>query len=148
MDVMTMKPIRLGLCCVALLMATACGNSSPATNPPPVSTSTPGPAPATSEPSTGSVARVNATVEVDGLLLVGADTAKVGDTILISVSNETSDSVDVELLDPSGNAAGTVRVDSQDTADVSAVATTPGSWKVTFEGTAIGTGMEKVITVS
>jgi hypothetical protein len=140
-------PVAAGLLGVALLMVTGCGSASPTTSPPPVSTSTAGPASTTSQPAAGSVVHANATVEVGGLLVVGADTAKVGDTIRISVTNSTSDSIDAKLLDPSGNTAGSVRVASHETADLSAVASAPGSWKVTFEGTAIGSDFESVITV-
>lgn len=143
-----MKLIHGGLCGLALLMVTACGNSSPVTTSPPVSTSTAGSAPATSQSAAGSVAHADATVDVDGVLFVGADKAKVGDTITISVTNSTSGSIEATLLDPAGNTASHVSVASQATADISAVATTPGTWKITFEGTAIGTGLDAVITVS
>jgi flagellar basal body L-ring protein FlgH len=145
---MTMNRLRLALCGLALLGLTACG-SKPATGiPAPASTSTsPRSAPATTRSTTGSTAQAKATVGVDGLLYVGADTAKTGDTIKVTVTNQTSAELDVKLLDPAAQTAAQVQVASNVTAEISAAATTAGSWKVTFAGPTIGTGFNQAITV-
>jgi outer membrane biogenesis lipoprotein LolB len=148
MDVMTMKRLRLALCGLVVLALTACGGEAASGTPasPPTST-TSRPAPATSAATTGSTAAAKATLGVDGLLFVGADTAKVGNTIKVTVTNQTSGQLDVKLLDPVGQTAAQIQVASKASADISAVATAAGSWKLTFAGAAIGTGLNQVITV-
>src|SRR5262249_8205940 len=99
--VMTMKRSYLALCGLALFALTACGGKSASGDPAPASTtsSKPAPAPGATRTTARSTAQAKATVEVEGLQLVGADTAKTGDTIKISVTNSTSGQIDVKLLD-------------------------------------------------
>ena len=143
-----MKRLHLALCGLALLTLTACGGAAATGDPAPAATSTTANRlPATTAAKTGSTAQAKATVGVDGLLFVGADTAKVGDTIKVAVTNETSGQLDVKLLDPAGQTAATTQVASHATADISGVASTAGSWKLSFAGAAIGAGLNQVITV-
>jgi flagellar basal body L-ring protein FlgH len=139
-----MDVVKKALCGLALLTLAACGGTSA---PASASTTTTSKVPATTASKAGSTAQAKATVSGDGLLFVGADTAKVGDTIKVTVMNETSGQLDVKLLDASGQTAAQVQVAGKATGDISAAATSAGSWKITFTGTAIGSGLDKTITV-
>ena len=141
-----MDVLKKALCGLALLTLAACGGTS-ATGTPAAASTTTSKVPATTASKAGSTAQAKATVSGDGLLFVGADTAKVGDTIKVTVVNETSGQLDVKLLDASGQTAAQAQVAGKATGDISAAATSAGSWKITFTGTAIGGGMDKTITV-
>ena len=139
-----MDVVKKALCGLALLTLAACGGTAA---PAPASTFTTSKVPATSAAKAGSTAQAKATVGVDGLLFVGADTAKVGDTIKVTVTNETSGQLDVKLLDASGQTAAQTQVAGKATGEISAVAASAGSWKLTFTGAAIGGGLDEKITV-
>jgi hypothetical protein len=98
--------------------------------------------------TSGSVAQAKATIGVDGLLFVGAETAKVGDTIKVSITNEETGRVGVVLLDPSGKSVAEAQVEGGATGEVSAVADMPGAWTVRFDEEMAGGNLTKVITVS
>jgi hypothetical protein len=142
-----MDVVKKAVCGLALLTLAACGDASATGTPAVASTSTTSKVPATSASKTASTAQAKATVGVDGLLFVGADTAKVGDTIKVTVANETSGQLEVKLLDPSGQTAAQIQVAGKATGEVSAAATSAGPWKITFTGTTIGSGLDKTITV-
>ena len=144
-DHASMDVVKKALCGLALLTLAACGGTSASGTAAPASTTAK--APATTVSKTGSTTQAKATVSGDGLLFVGADTAKVGDTIKVTVQNETSGQLDVKLLDPAGQAAAQTQVAGKASADISAAATSAGPWKITFSGAATGGGLDKVITV-
>ena len=144
-DHVSMDVVKKALCGLTLLTLAACGSTSANGTPAPASTTAK--APATTASKGGSTAQAKATVSGDGLLFVGADTAKVGDSIKVTVQNETSAQLDVKLLDASGQTAAQIQVAGKATADITAAATSAGPWKITFTGTAIGSGLDKTITV-
>ncbi len=122
------------MCSLVLLALAGCGGEEASTTDGPTTTAaTSTPARSTGGTTTnGGTAAATATISGDGLLFVGADTAKVGDTIKVSIVNEETGPVDVTLLDPAGKTAGQVQVSGGATAQISATATDPGRWTVRF----------------
>ena len=144
-----MKKIQLILGCLASLSLAGCGGTdSSAPTGPATSAVTLTPAGHGGGTTTGPVARATATVSADGLLFVGADTARVGATISITVTNETTEPITVTLQDPAGTTADTAQVSGGGTGQITAAAATPGKWTVRFDGATIEGGMSKVITVA
>ncbi len=132
-----MKRLQLAVCSLVLLAPAGCGGSggeeANTTGRPPTTAATATPAPSTDGTTTnGATAEATATISADGLLFVGADRAKVGDTIKVSIVNEESGPVDVTILDPAGKPAGQVHVSGGATGQISAVAIDPGQWIVGF----------------
>ena len=148
---MTMKSFRLTLCGLTLLALVGCGGGGGEANR--TATQEPlqpnsAPARATGGATTnGSVAQARATVSTDGLLFVGADTAKVGDTIQLSITNEESGPVDVTLVDPTGQTVAHAQVAASATGQISASVDTVGQWTVKFDEDTAGDDLTKVITV-
>ena len=149
---MTMKSFRLTLCGLTVLALVGCGGGGggsadrTATHEPQQASSAP--ARATGGTTTnGSVAQAKATVSTDGLLFVGADTATVGDTIQLSITNEESGPVEVTLLDPTGQTVAHVQVAGSATGQISARAGITGKWTVKFDEGTAGDDLTKVITV-
>jgi hypothetical protein len=136
------------MCSLVLLALAGCGGAEANTTDGPATTAaTSTPAQSTDGTTTnGATAEATATISGDGLLFVGTDRAKVGDTIKVSIVNEEAGPVDVTLLDPAGKPAGQMQVSGGATAQISAIATDPGRWTVRFHD---GTGdLTKEITVS
>jgi hypothetical protein len=87
-------------------------------------------------------------VSADGLQFVGADRAKVGATLDVTVINETAKPITATLLDPAGTTANTAQVSAGGTGRITATAKVPGKWTAKFEGEAIPGGMSSAITVT
>jgi hypothetical protein len=94
------------------------------------------------------VAQANATISADGLLFVGADKAKVGDTLKVSLTNEESGPVDVTIVDPAGQTVAHTQVAGGATGQISATANTAGKYTVKFDEPTVADDLTKVITVT
>ena len=129
-----MKRLLLAMCSLVLLAPAGCGGEDANTTDGPATTAATSTPPRTTDGTTtnGATAAATATISADGLLFVGAGTAKVGDTIKISIVNEEAGPVDVTLVDPAGKVAAHAQVSGGATAQISAIATDPGQWTVGF----------------
>jgi hypothetical protein len=149
MVVVTMKKVLRILGCLAFLILAACGGTDSSAAAGPATASTSSPANHAGGTATGGpVARATATVSADGVLFVGADRARVGTTINVTVTNETPQPITVTLQDPAGSTAASAQVTGGGTGQIIAAATNPGKWTVRFDGAAIEGGLTKVITVT
>jgi hypothetical protein len=138
--------LPLAVCGALLIGLASCGG-------PDDNTGGPGPGPTTSVVTKGSPApggsavSARATVDADGLLFVGADTAKVGDTLTVLVTNDAAGAVEVALVDPAGHTAVHNQIAAHSGGEIAARIDRPGTWTVTFDGESIGGQQTKAITV-
>jgi hypothetical protein len=142
-----MTRLRLTVYGLVLLALAGCSDrraSQTATQEPGALTSTP--ARTTGSATNGAVAQANATISVDGLLFVGADTAKVGYTLKVSLKNDESVPVDVTIIDPAGQTAAQAQLTGGATGEISTTANAPGKWTVKFHDPS--GDLTKVITVT
>lgn len=129
-----------------LLSMAACGSGQPTSSPTTGGSIVTTPAAQSGGPS-ASVAKARATISVDALLFVGANTAKVGDTFQVTVTNEESSPVRVRLLNPSGTAVSQIEVSAGSTGQVEATLDTAGKWTVAFKDQVATDELTRTITV-
>lgn len=95
-----------------------------------------------------SAVKVDITIGADGVNGAQDKTAKVGDSVSITLKNQAPGTVSLVLKNPAGNTVGQGQASGGGTARVSSSLNTAGDWTMTISGGAAGNGVSKTIKVS
>ncbi len=143
-----MRTVRhAALCGLILLAMIGCGSNQPSGSTPATGTPTATTPAADDGASSASVVKARATISADGLEFVGADAARIGDTVQVSVTNQESGPVQVRILNPAGTAVRQVEVNGGSTGQISTTVDVAGTWTVAFDDHVGSGGLTGTISV-